>query len=403
MPDAERTFAPTVVGDATPRPASSWRALLDEPVLAGRAVPWLAPAALDHLGDPDGERVDLLVGRPVAVPRLARGHVRVRGADRVDFLHGQLSQDVRRLAEEAAAPSLLLDHRGRPQAGLTVHRRRDDLYLAIDDGHGAAALAELRAHVVFDQVELDDVAEAAVGERGLVAFTLVADALASVVRELTAAFPALTAGAVDAAVEVGRTATVPVVEGGASVLLRFGTLGPLAVVDVALLARDLREPWHALLAAGVRPVGERALTAARVAHGVATVRAEGAHGLPQETGLADRVHPRKGCYLGQEIMARVEARGRLRRGLYGLALDGPLPALGLAAAWRVEDLDGATVGAVGSAAPAPDGDGWWALAVLRHDAAEAAADAAGFPWRVRPDGDVPPLGPDAVGAALRPL
>ena len=403
MPDAERAFVPPVVGEATPRPPSIWRALLAEPVLAGGAVPWLAPAALDHLGDPDGERVDLLLGRPVVVPRLARGHVRVRGADRVDFLHGQLSQDVRGLAQDAAAPALLLDHKGRPRAGLTVHRRSDDLYLAIDDGHGPVALAELRAHVVFDQVELDDVAEAAVGERGLVAFTFLAGDVATAVGKLGAAFPALTAGAVGTAVDQGRTVTVPIVEGGASALLRFGALGPLATVDVALLARDVREPWHALLAGGVRPVGERALTAARVAHGVATVRAEGAHGLPQETGLAGRVHPRKGCYLGQEIMARVEARGRLRRGLYGLVLDGPLPALGLAAAWRVEDADGAAIGAVGSAAPAPDGDGWWALAVLRHDAAEAAADAAGFPWRVRTDGDVPPLGPDAVGAALRQL
>ncbi len=403
MPDAERSFVPPVVGDATPRPPSIWRALLDEPVLAGGAVPWLAPAALDHLGDPDGERVDLLVGRPVVVPRLARGHVRVRGADRVDFLHGQLSQDVRGLADHTAASALMLDHKGRAQAGLTVHRRPDDLYLAIDDGHGPATFAGLAAHVVFDQVELDDVAESAVGERGLVAFTFVARDLAVVVRELGRAFPALSADAVEVAVEEGRTVTVPTADGGASVLLRFGTLGPLATVDVALLARDVREPWHALIEGGVRPVGERALTAARVAHGVATVRAEGAHGLPQETGLADRVHPRKGCYLGQEIMARVEARGRLRRGLYGLVLDGPLPALGLAAAWRVEDADGAAVGAVCSAAPAPDGEGWWALAVVRHAAAEAAADAPGFPWRVRCDGDVPPLGPDAVGAALRQL
>jgi folate-binding protein YgfZ len=403
MPESERVFVPPTIGDATPRPPSIWRALLEEPVRAGGAVPWLAPEALDHLGDPDGERVDLLLGRPVVVPRLARGHVRVRGADRVDFLHGQLSQDVRGLAEGSAAPALLLDHKGRPQAGMTVHRRPDDLYLAVDDGHGPAALAGLRAHVVFDQVELDDVAESSVGAHGLVAFTVLAGSVEGATAELTAALPELTAEAVAGAVAEGRTLTVPVVAGGAGVLLRFGTLGPLATVDVALLARDLREPWHALLAAGVRPVGERALTAARVAHGVASVRGEGAHGLPQETGLADRVHPRKGCYLGQEIMARVEARGRLRRGLYGLALEGPLPALGLAAAWRVEDADGGAIGAVGSAAPARDGEGWWALAVLRHDAAEAAADAPGFPWRVRPEGDVPPLGPDAVGAALRQL
>ena len=404
MPHASRDFVPPTVGAAASRPASVWRALLEEPVRAGGAVPWLAPEALDHLGDPDGERVDLLVGRPVLVPRLARGHVRVRGADRIDFLQGQLSQDVRGLTDGAAATALYLDPKGRPQAGLTVHRRPDDLYLSVEDGQGPAALAELRAHVVFDQVELDDVSEAAVGARGLVAFTLVAGDVTVLVHELVAAFPSLTADAAGVAIEERRTVNVPLAEGGAHALLGFGTLGPLATVDVTLLACDLREPWHALAAGGVRPVGERALTAARVAHGVATVRGEGAHGLPQETGLADRVHPRKGCYLGQEIMARVEARGRLRRGLYGLALRRPLPALGVAAGWRIEDANGGTVvGAVGSAAPAPDGEGWWALAVLRHDAAEAAADAHGAPWLVRPEGDVPPLGPDAVGASLRQL
>jgi tRNA-modifying protein YgfZ len=389
---------------ADPRPPSVWRALLDEPVRAGGAVPWLAPTALDHLGDPDGERVDLVLGRPVVVPRLARSHVRVRGADRIDFLHGQLSQDVRGMAEGAAAAALLLDHKGRPQAGLTVHRRPDDVYLAIDDGHGATAFAEFHAHIVFDQVELDDVAEAAVGERGLVAFTLLAGDHAVVRDAVCAAFGALTPEAVAAAVEAGRTLTVPADDGGAGVLLRFSAFGALAAVDVALLARDLPGPWRTLQARGVRAVGERALTAARVAHGVATVRGEGVLGLPQETGLADRVHPRKGCYLGQEIMARVEARGTLRRGLYGLALDAPLPALGLAQAWRVEpEAGGAPVGAVGSAAPAPDGNGWWALAVLRHDAVEAARAASGSPWRVRPDGEVRSIGPESVAAALRAL
>ncbi|MDF1521698.1 MAG: hypothetical protein P1P87_02620, partial [Trueperaceae bacterium] len=205
------------------------------------------------------------------------------------------------------------------------------------------------------------------------------------------------------------TAIAAVLDAGRAGLRVHGLdLGHLAVgaraarVALApLLAGDLAEAWHALRAGGVRPVGERALTAARVAHGVATVRGEGVLGLPQETGLADRVHPRKGCYLGQEIMARVEARGQLRRTLVGLALDGPPPALGLASAWRIEDASGATVGALGSAAPAPDGDGWWALAVARRDAIEVAADEPGFPWRVRAPDDVPPIGPAAVSAKVR--
>jgi folate-binding protein YgfZ len=400
MPDDASDFVPPVVHPSEPaaRPPSVWRALLDEPVRAGGAVPWLAPEALDHLGDPDGERVDLVAGRPVAVPRLARGHLRVQGGDRVDFVQGQVSQDVRGLGVGGAADALLLDHKGRPQAGMTVYRRADDLYLAVEDGAGPAVLRALQDHVVFDQVTLGDVAEGAVGARGLVACTLLAADLPLAVDALRSAFPALDGDAV----ALDRALLVPLDDAGATrVLLRFVALGPLVAVDVTLLAGDLAEAWHALRAAGVRPVGERALTAARVAHGVATVRGEGALGLPQETGLADRVHPRKGCYLGQEIMARVEARGQLRRTLVGLALDGPPPALGLAQAWRIEDASGATVGALGSAAPALDGEGWWALAVARRDAIDRAVDEPGFPWRVRAPDDVPPLGPDAVAAKVR--
>ncbi len=392
MTDRTPTPDPTPAG-AGPRPASVWRSLLDTPVLVGAGVPWLAPASLDHVGDPDGERVHLLRGGASLVPRLARGHLRVRGADRVDFLHGQLTQDVRSLAPGAAADGLLLDHRGRPQAALTVVARRDDLYVSVDDGHGPRVASSLEAHVVFDQVEIDDVAEGVVGARGLTAFTLVVGSRASARALLAAAFPAWS----DDLPAAGAVASAPAGAGDApsTALLRATEVGPLTAVDVTLLAADLPEVVARAVAAGVRPVGERAWTAARVAFGLATVRGEGRAGLPQETGLGGRVHPRKGCYLGQEIMARVEARGRLHRGLVALELDGPPPALGVAEGWHVAVSGGTTVGTLGSAAPAPDGVGWRALASVRHDAPE------GVPWVVRADGEVPRVGPAEVGARRR--
>jgi tRNA-modifying protein YgfZ len=102
--------------------------------------------------------------------------------------------------------------------------------------------------------------------------------------------------------------------------------------------------------------------------GLAAAAAEGEEALPQEAGLDDRVSYRKGCYLGQEIMARIEGRGTLRRGLARLRLDGaPLDAQ----ARDVIDGGGRSVGRVGSAAPTPQG--WQALAVLRLDVADGAA------------------------------
>jgi len=389
----------------TPTPSEVWRALLPEAVLAGGAVPWLAADAIDHLGDPDGERVELLAGRAVVVPRRALGHLRVTGADRLAFVHGLLSHDVAGLPEGGAVDALLLDHKGQPQAGLGVVRRRDDLFLAVDDGMGEVVRRTFVEHVIFDQVEvtpLDD---------RLATATLVAATAAGVVAALEAAWPGAVAGLADALEAFGGPAgasptepvastasvarTASVATGAGRVLLRPRRFGGGWAVDVHLLAADLALAWPRWSAAGVRAVGERAWTAGRVAQGVASARGEGRLGLPQECGLEGRVSYRKGCYLGQEIMARIEARGRLRRGLRLLQLAGPPPGLGSARGWRLVDAEGRVVGALGSAAPAPDGAGWWALAVVRLDA------AAGEGWSVVAEGDPPRVGPASTPASLR--
>src|SRR5690606_9961401 len=78
-----------------------------------------------------------------------------------------------------------------------------------------------------------------------------------------------------------------------------------------------------LEAAGAVVVGPEQLAAARIAALLPSAGAEGGEGvLPQESGLTSLLSYRKGCYLGQEIMARIEARGKLRRSLASIELDG---------------------------------------------------------------------------------
>jgi tRNA-modifying protein YgfZ len=335
----------------------AWRELLPDAVLTGNALPWSAAAAIDHLGDPDGERVALWQGAPVLLPRTAMGHLRLTGADRISFAQGLLSHDVAALAVDAAVDALLLDHRGQPRAGLSVTRRADDLFLAVDDGAGPLLAQVLREHVIFDQVEVADV-----GDRLLSATAIADDAALSALAE--ALSPSGGASAATAFATGASALHLPTP--GGRMLWRIRPFGPGRAVDLHLLASDLPVLGPRALAWG-RPIGERAFTAARVAYAVATARGEGRLGLPQETGLTARVARRKGCYLGQEIMARVEARGNLRRSLARVRFAGPLPALGVAEGWAVHDAQGARLGAIGSAAPTPDGASWWALALLRRD------------------------------------
>jgi tRNA-modifying protein YgfZ len=398
MNDSTRPDAP----DRTPT-REVWRSLLPEAVLAGRGAPWLAATALDHLGDPDGERVALLGGGPVLLPRLAYGHLRLTGADRVPFVHGLVSHDVAGLAEGGAVDALLLDHRGQPQAGLAVHRRRDDLFLAVHDGQGPVVARTLGEHVIFDQVVIADLDER------LASLTLCAADAAAAASVLESGWPGAGAALTAAIAETEPVSSPPtappqaplapvgvVTTAGGRALLHPRRLGPGWAVDVHLLAEDLAPSWALWIGAGARPVGERAWTAGRVAHGLASAHAEGRLGLPQETGLEDRISYRKGCYLGQEIMARVEARGRLRRGLRAVRLAGPPPGLGAASGWRLEDAAGRAIGALGSASPAPDGDGWWGLAVVRDDADTTVR------WRLVVDGEPPRVGPAEVDVSLRP-
>jgi folate-binding Fe-S cluster repair protein YgfZ len=290
---------PAAPGGATPPPPSAvtsleaWRELLPEAVTVGGAVPWLAASALDHLGDPDGERVDLLAGRPVLVPRLALGHLRLTGADRMAFLHGLVSHDVASLSEGAAIDALLLDHRGQPQAGLSVTRRRDDLFLAVDDGAGEAVRQVLFEHVIFDRVEveaLDRRLATATFVDGAVATAVAARSRARVDRPRPRSAPCSQAAWPGRRGRVGRrrrcrvATTVSVATSAGRALLRPRRFGAGWAVDVHLLAADVAEAWGRWAAAGVRPVGERAWTAGRVAFGVASALGEGGSACRRRAG-----------------------------------------------------------------------------------------------------------------------
>ena len=333
---------------ATPQPSPphpAWAALLStgpEP----DGLPGVATGAVVAFGDVQQETQALLSGAGMVVPLVTRGALRLSGEDRIDFLQGQLSHDVRRLRPGEARQALLLDHRGRPRADLVAVRRDQDVYLTVDDGRGEVVRGSLEAHVIFDQVEIQDLSAR------LASFVVAGKAAVEVLAHVLGAPPPAAAGA----------GVTQVRWRGSDVLLHLRPRGLQRSLDVHLLSERLPDLWQVLLAEGVAPAGERALAAARVAAGVAAAAFEGVDALPQEAGLDDRISYRKGCYLGQEIMARIEARGNVRRSLARLAL---------ASAPQAEDVavqaeGDRVVGRVGTVARTPDGR-WRALAVLRNE------------------------------------
>jgi len=301
-------------------------------------------------------------GGPPFLARLAgSAALEVSGPDAAPFLHGQLANDVSGLRPGETNRSLLLNHKGHALAEAQVFRLEERrLLLVVDDGLLDRVAETLERHVVFDEVELRRVPAAAVTLQGSGAAATLWTALGGAAAPADGAFAALR-------------------HGGDQVLAYPTRRSEAGGFDlVALGAPDAGALAAALAGAGAVDAGDAGLDAARVAAGVASAGREGGEGvLPQEAGLDRFVSFRKGCYLGQEIMARIAARGAVRRGLRRLELS---------AEPRGRDVEagGRVVGRLGTVARFPDG-GLRALAVLRAEVEEGAAvSVGGVPGRVAP-------------------
>lgn len=289
----------------------------------------------------------------VVVPMPSVGSLRLTGPDRVDFLNGQVAHDVRRLAVGGSVRSLYLDVRGHALDEMQIQRRQDDLHVAVEDGAAAEVHARLLAHRVFDDVAIDD--------------------LGAVLRCLTVQGPK-----VAVVVEAALGAVAPS-DPDRFVQASFRDHDLLIVshrrsvpggVDVFLLASELDAVQASLIEHGATLGDFATLEASRVEARLARARADAGSGvLPQESTLDAAISTRKGCYLGQETMARIEARARLRRGLAQLQFDRDP---GTEAGRADIVCEGRTVGRLGSVVEHPR-LGWIALAVVRTDLAPDAA------------------------------
>jgi tRNA-modifying protein YgfZ len=253
-------------------------------------------------GDPGAEFAAL--DGAVLVPLLAVTPLRLSGPDRLDFLHGQVSNEVKRLKEGETNTSLLLNVKGHALAELQLCRREDDLYAAVEDGAGGFVQEHFKRHIIFDQVEVED---------------------------LSGAIATLTLQGEGAGAVLSRSLNVDPPQPGRFVQPGFASAKVLVLAkrrslpggyDLHVLTRDAEELFNVLKDAGAVPTGEEALEVSRIPAGLPPAANKGGEGvLPQEAGLHFAVSYTKGCYLGQEIMARIEARGNVRRKLAGLRYD----------------------------------------------------------------------------------
>lgn len=281
------------------------------------------------------------------IPLLATYPLQVSGQDQLEFLHGQLSNDVKGLAVGAVNTSLMLNYKGHALALMRVYRRDEDVFVAVEGNAGTFVHKELDAHIIFDQVTLADLS-------GVIScFTLQGSESSALAEQVLGSKLA----------DNGFFTQVPYKN--ARVLLSKTDRTNTDGVDVHVLTRDATDLLDAFIKAGAKLAGEDTLNLNRVLAGVPDAEHEGGEGvLPQEAELEFAVSYRKGCYLGQEIMARIEARGNVRRSLRSLRLSGTPAGTALM-------YEGKPVGKLGTVAVHAD-EGVIALAVVRRDVPDDA-------------------------------
>ncbi len=241
------------------------------------------------------------------LPRV--GSVRVTGPDRIAFLHGIVANDLRSAPTHGRIRTLVLDIKGHAILDMTVHLRENDVHLACEDDAAADVLSLLERQRIFDDVAFENVSET------LTTLTIQGPRAQAFLEGALESFPES-----DDVFVQGRL--------GSSVVLvsRSRRSGP-GGFDLFALSHQLEEVETAL---GLEPGWQdsarhmaalHALEASRVEHRLPRAGLDAGPGvLPQESGLTDFISTRKGCYVGQEIMARIEARAQLKRHLVLLQL-----------------------------------------------------------------------------------
>jgi folate-binding protein YgfZ len=265
----------------------------------------------------------------------------VGGSDAAEYLQGQLTNDTEALEPQGGCYAALLDRKGHLSSDMRVLRLESgELWLDLQQGPAEAVLKHLRTYSIGREVEIDDVSE--------------------------------------------RWAIVSLIGPRAGELSGFEGLGPenaqrsrqwdgtevLGVatdvgIDLIVKTEDAESLEDALATAGAVRVSDDAAEIVRVESGRPRFGLDmSSEHMPAEAGIVERaVNFEKGCYIGQEPVARLHYRGKPNRTLRGLRLSAP------ASHGDPLFLGDREVGAIGTACLSP-AHGPIALAIVRREAAE---------------------------------
>jgi folate-binding protein YgfZ len=240
------------------------------------------------------------------------GRILMRGRDRAALLQRLTTNDIERLRSGQGSRTVLTTPIGRIIDLLTIHALDESFLVVTSPGQGPVVFSHLKKNIFFnDQVTLEPAG------RAYVQIALYGPQAQPALEEIAQApLPQLA---------LSHTATLTIA--GAEV--RIARRPPIGGDGLTLyIPADAAEAVRtALETSGAVALTPESLELLRIEAGIPSFGHElGQEYIPLETGLLDAISFTKGCYVGQEIIARMESRGRLAKQLRGLRLSEPAEA-----------------------------------------------------------------------------
>jgi len=291
----------------------------------------------------------------------SRGRLCLTGGDRIRFLHGQVTNDIKALQTGSGCYAAIVNAKGRMEADASVYCLADELLLDLEPSLGPAVATRLDKFIVADDVQVIDVSTA----YGLITVLGPAGTLCLSHLKLLTIAPGTE-------LQIVKSNDPEFSEVYVSRNSRLRTAG----YDLFVPANAFETLWtrieevvHEL---GGQPVGFEAFEIARIEAGMPRFGADmDSTTFPQEAGIETRaVSYSKGCYIGQEVLNRIHTMGHVNRVLYRLDFDPTV------APQRGDKLfhDGKEVGQLTSVARSLKADRFVGLGYLRKAARQEGAE-----------------------------
>jgi folate-binding protein YgfZ len=235
-----------------------------------------------------------------------RAKISLTGGDRVRWLNGMVTNNIRDLTTGRGVYAFLLNPQGHILGDLYAHNRGDSVTVDTDCSQAEKILATFDHYIIMDDVEVTNFSEQ------LTALGIAGPRAGAVLAAAGFAVPEMQPLQAQSAAWRGTDCT----------LVR-GEDEKHVAYEIWLAPAVVRALWDALLAAGAAPVGSKALELQRIVSGIPTYGVDiRERDLPQETEQARALNFNKGCYVGQEIVERIRSRGAVHRKFTGFLAEG---------------------------------------------------------------------------------